>query len=204
MAAETSEATIVTHGVDTERLAAFLEYAEENPEDVQFELGANGVYEGRAIHTKATTGPYTLGGAEIDRVAREFTYHFGGHQEVEEAVGFVHPTDRPEVIETALAALTGCINAAVGMSAIAKGIELDELETTVRIAWDPFVFLHLDDIETEDGPVDMFGDLDVEIDVGGDDLPDADLAYLEESVGRSAVYNLMTLPHQCEPRISRK
>jgi uncharacterized OsmC-like protein len=204
MATETAqerEKTVI-QGVDTEKLGAFLEYAEANPADVQFELGATGVYEGRAIHTKATTGPYTLGGSRIDRPAREYTYHFGGHREVEDAVGFVDPTDRQEVIESALAALTGCINAAVSMSAIAKGIELDDLETNVSIDWDPFVFLHLRDIEDEaDEPVDMFGDLRVKIDVGGEGLDEADRRYLEESVGRSAVYNLLTLPHRCRPTV---
>lgn len=189
----------VTQGVDMERLEAFLEFAEENPDEVQFELEATGVYEGRAIHTKASTGPYTLGGREIDRVAREYTTHFGGHREVEDAVGFVDPTDRREVIESALAALSGCLNAAISMSALAKGIDLEELETAVRIEWDPFVFLHLEDVEGEDGdPVDMFGDLQVEFEVAGD-LDEDDLRYIEESAGRSAVYNLMTLAHHCEP-----
>lgn len=187
------------HGVDVDGLAAFLEFAAENPADVQFELEAQGVYERRAIHTKATTGPYTLGGDRIDRVAREYTYHFGGHREVEEAVGFVDPTDRPEVIETALAALSGCINAAVSMSALARGIELTDLETTVRISWDPFVFLHLEEIENEGGePVDVFGNLEVDLAVGGD-LTEDDLRYVEESVRRSAVYNLVTLAHDSEP-----
>lgn len=192
----------IRQGIDVGALGAFLEYAEENPADVQFGLGATGVYEGRAIHTKATTGPYALGGEEIDRIAREYTHHFGGHREVEEAVGFVDPTDRPEVIETALAALTGCINAAVSMSALVRGIELDELETTVHIEWDPFVFLHLEDVEGEDGPVDMFGDLEVEIVVSGEGLDTDDVQYLEESVGRSAVYNLVTLAHRCEPHVT--
>ena len=189
----------VTHGVDVERLGAFLESAEENPEDVQFELESTGVYEGRAIHTTARTGPYTLGGQKIDRVAREYVTHFGGHREVEEAVGFVDPTDRREVIETALAALSGCLNAAISMSALAKGIDLEELGTTIRIEWDPFVFLLLEDIEGEDGdPVDMFGDLQVRLEVAGD-LDGEDLRYIEESAGRSAVYNLVTLAHRCEP-----
>ena len=195
---------VVMHGVDMEQLEAFLEFAEENPEAVQFGLEARGVYEGHAIHTKATTGPYTLGGEEIDRVAREYVTHFGGHQEVEEAVGFVDPTDRQEVIETALAALSGCLNAAISMSALARGIDLEELETTVRIDWDPFVILHLEDIEGEDGePVDMFGDLKVEFEVAGD-LDEDDLRYIEESAGRSAVYNLMTLAHHSEPTARRK
>ena len=151
----------------------------------QFGLSATGVYEDRAIHTKATTGSYTLGGEEIDRPAREYISHFGGHREVENAVGFVDPTDRQEVIETAVAALSGCINAAVSMSAIAKGIKLTTLVTSVHIDWDPFVFLHLRDIEDSDSePVDMFDDLEVEIEVAGENLDEADRAYLEESVGR--------------------
>ncbi len=199
MSTEIEQESPVRQGVDMEKLAAFLEFAEANPEDVQFGLEATGTYEGRAIHTKATTGPYTLGGQEIGRAAREFTMHFGGHREVEAAVGFVDPTDRREVIESALAALCGCLNAAISMSALARGIELDELGTTVRIAWDPFVSLHLEAREGEDGePIDMFGDLEVEIEVAGD-LDEEDLQYIEESAGRSAVYNLVTLAHRSRP-----
>ncbi|WP_254544529.1 OsmC family protein [Halomarina pelagica] len=195
----------IEQGVDLENLGAFLDYAEANPADVQFELGAVGTYEGRAIHTRAKTGPYALGGGEIDRVAREYTYHFGGHREVEEAVGFVDPTDRREVIETALAALSGCLNAAISMSAIAQGVDLDELETTVRIEWDPFVFLWLEDVEGPDGaPRDMFGDLRVEIEVSGENVDETTLDEIREWTGRSAVYNLVTLPHRCEPEVRLK
>ena len=206
MAAEKQSADeTVKQGVDLDALGEFLDYAEVNPEDVQFELGATGLYEGRAIHTTAKTGSYTLGGEEIDRIARETTYHFGGHKEVEDAVGFVDPTDRPEVTETTLAALCGCLNAAISMSALAAGVDLDELETTVSIEWDPFVFLHLDDIEVADGtPRDMFGDLQVEFAVAGEDVNEEALRYVEESAGRSAVYNLLTLAHDCEPKAVRK
>lgn len=193
------------HGVDMENVAAFLDYAEDNPADVQFELGATGTYEGRAIHTTAKTGPYTLGDGEIDRLAREYTYHFGGHREVEEAVGFVDPTDRPEVIETALAALAGCLNAAISMSALAQGVDLEALETTVRIEWDPFVFLWLAEVEDEDGePRDMFGDFQIEIEVAGEDIDEDTLDEIEEWTGRSAVYNLITLAHRCEPTVTLK
>lgn len=193
------------HGVDVWNLEAFLDYAEANPADVQFELEAEGTYEGRAIHTAAKTGPYTLGGEKIDRVARENTYHFGGHKEVEEAVGFVDPTDRPEVIETALAALAGCLNAAISMSALAQGINLSDLETTVRIEWDPFVFLWLEDIEGKDGsPQDMFGDPHIEIEVAGEGIDEDTLDEIKAWTGRSAVYNLITLAHHCEPEVTLK
>lgn len=133
--------TIVRQGVDTEQLRSFCEHAGAHPEQVQFVLEATGTYEGRVAHTRARTGPYTLGGQRIDRVAREAVHHLGAHKEVEDALGFVEPTDRDEATELVLAALTGCINTAVSASAIVRGIELSRLETRVEIGWDPFVFL---------------------------------------------------------------
>ena len=89
----------------------------------------------------------------------------------------LHHEYAEEVIETALAALSGCLNAAISMSVLARGINL----------------------EGEDGePVDMFGDLQVEFEVAGD-LDEEDLRFIEESAGRSAVSNLVTLAHRCEP-----
>ncbi|MFC4551562.1 MULTISPECIES: hypothetical protein [Halorussus] len=46
--------------------------------------------------------------------------------------------------------------------------------------------------------MDMFGDLQVEFKVAGN-LDEDDFRYIEESAGRSAVYNLMTVAHHCEP-----
>ena len=110
---------------------AFLAYAAKNPETVQFVLNAVGTDEGRVLHTRSKTQSYCLGGQEIDRVSREYTCHFGGHEEVDDAVGFVDPTDREEAIEVALAALTGCINGSISTSAAQSGVEIDALETTV-------------------------------------------------------------------------
>jgi hypothetical protein len=195
MSTETDAGSSVRQGVDIDAFQRFRNHAKANPDDVQFEFEATGVYEGRAVHTKATTGPFTLGGQRIDRIARQYTYHFGAHREVEDALGFVHPTDREEVIECTLAALTGCINAVVSMSALARGIELDRLETTVRISWNPFVFLTLKDAEGTD----QFSDLRIELVVGGKDLTEHDVAFLQEAVERSAVYNLVTMAHRSSP-----
>lgn len=125
----------VRQGVDLDKLEQFVEFASANPADVQFRLEATGEYEGRAAHTATSTGPYTLGGQRIDRLARRYTRHYGAHREVEEALGFTDPTDREEVIEAVLAALTGCINTAVSSSALVRGIELEELVTKVSVAW---------------------------------------------------------------------
>lgn len=199
MAAKTETKSTVRQGVDMDAFDEFVGYAAENPADVQFTLEALGISEGRVAHTTASTGPYTLGGQRIDRLAREYTTHFGAHKEVEAALGFVDPTDRKEVIEAALAALAGCINTAVSMSAAIRGIDLGTLETTVRIGWDPFVFLHLEDPESDGEPTDQYSGLEVELVVDGEDLDEEDIAYLTESVKRSAVYNIFTMAHETSP-----
>lgn len=56
-------------GLNTTTLEKFCDFAKENRASVQFELEATGVSEGRAVHTRAETGPYTLGGQRIDRMA---------------------------------------------------------------------------------------------------------------------------------------
>lgn len=188
-------------GLNIEEFESFCEFAQTNPADVQFELEANGLSEGRAVHTTAKTGPYTLGGQRIDRSARQYIYHIGAHKEVEGALGFTAPTDRPEATEVVLAALTGCINAVVSTSALKRGIVLNHLETRVRIGWNPYVFLHLEDPDSNGTLRDQFGDLQVELVIDGENITAEDNAYLRESIERSAVYNLLRLGHACSPTI---
>ncbi|AXG07688.1 OsmC family peroxiredoxin [Haloplanus rubicundus] len=192
------------HGIDVAAHEEFLTYAEENPEAVQFVLSAVGTDEGRVLHTRSQTQSYMLGGQEYDRVARGYTQHFGGHKEVEEAVGFVDPTDREEAIEVALASLTACINGAISLSAVQAGVDIDELETTVSVDFDPSVFLGLEAPRDADGtPTDMYGDLRIDIQVSGEDLDDDILDRVGEWVNRSPVYNLMALGHGGTPQVSR-
>lgn len=199
----TSKETQPVHGIDMTAHEEFLAYAEENPDAVQFVLSAVGTDEGRVLHTRSSTQAYSLGGEEHDRVAREYTHHFGGHKEVEEAVGIVDPTDREEAIEVALAALTGCINGSISLSAAQAGVDIGELETTVTVDFDPAVFLGLEEIEDVDGErTNMYGDLQIDIQVSGDDLNEETLAQVQEWVGRSPVYNLMTLEHDAAPHVS--
>jgi hypothetical protein len=200
----TAERNTVRQGVDLETFQKFCEHAKAHPEEVQFVLEAKGSYEGRVAHSRAVTGPYTLGGQRIDRPARQYVYHIGAHKEVEQALGFIEPSDREEPTEVALAALTACINTAVSGSAVARGIELSRLETRVSIRWDPFVFLHLREADEDGDLVNQFGGLEIELVVDGEDLTDSDRAYLRASVRRSAVYNLFTLGHRNTPVVRVK
>lgn len=190
--------SVVRQGLDVQKFRNFCAFAKKNPADVMFGLEATGVAEGRAVHTLATTGAYILGGQRIDRIARRYSYHFGAHKEVEDALGVIDPTDREEVVEVALAALTGCINAVVSVSAAVRGIDLETLQTDVRISWDPAVFLHLKDVEEDGEPVDHFGDLKVELTITGERLCADDIAFIKKTVQRSAIFNLITLSHNHE------
>ncbi|WP_311170362.1 OsmC family protein [Halobellus ordinarius] len=193
------------HGIDMAAHEEFLAFARENPEAVQFVLSAVGTDEGRVLHTRSKTQSYSLGGQEINRVGRENTQHFGGHREVEDAVGFVDPTDREEAIEVALAALTGCINGSISLSAVQSGVDIDELETTVTVDFDPSVFLGLEEVNEADGtPSDMYGDLQIDIRVSGEDIDDETLNQIRGWASRSPVYNLMTLGHEASPKVSMK
>lgn len=190
--------SVVRQGLDVQKFRNFCAFAKKNPADVMFGLEATGVAEGRAVHTLATTGAYILGGQRIDRIGRRYSYHFGAHKEVEDALGVIDPTDREEVVEVVLAALTGCINAVVSVSAAVRGIHLETLQTDVRISWDPAVFLHLKDVEEDGEPVDHFGDLKVELTITGERLCADDIAFIKKTVQRSAIFNLITLSHNHE------
>ncbi|WP_135366116.1 OsmC family protein [Halosimplex halophilum] len=188
----------VKHGVDLEAFHEFVEYASENPEEVAFELGASALYEGRLFHSLAKVDAYSLGGEEIKRETREYTLPLGAWKEVEEATGFVGPTDRMEPIEVALAALTGCVNVAVGVTALANDIELEGLETTVRLDFDPRVIFMIHDVDRSD---ESFDDIRIEIAVSGEDLSDEDAEILAAGAQRSPVWNLMRLAHDMEPTV---
>jgi hypothetical protein len=198
----TAQERTVRYGVDGGKLAEFVDYARENPDDVQFELRADGYWEGRAFHTLSKVGPYSLGGRTIDRETRDYTFPFGAHKEVEAALGFVDPDDRPEVIETALAALSGCLNHVISLHLVSEGLDVETLETRVRIPWSPFVALDIEDADAEDGRLrDQYGDLEIEISVGGENVSDETLERVRLAARRSAVYNLIALPHPAEPTV---
>jgi hypothetical protein len=193
--------TTVRQGVDVSKLQQFRRHAQAHPQEVQFVLEASGSYEGRVAHTRARTGPYTLGGQRIDRMARESVSHMGAHKEVEEALGFIEPTDRDEATEVVLAALTACINAVISASAVVRGIEISRLETKVAIGWSPFVFLHLSEPVEHGELINQFQNLEIDIEVAGEGLTDADRDYLQGSVARSAVFNLLSLAHASSPTV---
>lgn len=191
----------IKHGVNLEQYAKFVENAAKNPEEVRLGLGAKGIAEGRAMQTLGKTGKFTYGGEEIERETREYTFPMGAHKELETDAGFIDPNDRPEPVEIALAALTGCLNTVVGVAALEAGIELDELETTVSVNLDPRVFLGIHDVERSD---ETYDDFEIDVEVSGPGLTEEDAETLRQGALRSPVFNLMALSHEMSPDVRLK
>ncbi|WP_255195443.1 OsmC family protein [Halorarius litoreus] len=188
---------VVKHGVDLERFSEFAEHAATHRDEIQLELSASATYEGRAGHSLTKVKAYSLGGEPIERATREYTLPMGAWREVEAAAGFVGPTDRPEPIEVALATLTGCLNVAVSFTALHEGIDIDGLETSVRLDFDPSVVFFLDEVENSET---TFDDIDITIEVSGD-ITDEQREVLQAGARRSPVWNLMRLPNDMEPSV---
>ncbi len=182
----------VTHGVDTETLAGFAEFAAENPDEVQLGLEARSTYEGTCAHSLAHVDSYVLGGERITRETREYTIPYGGWREVLAAGGWVGATDRMEPIEVALSALASCINVGISINAVANGVDIDHLETRVRVDTDPSVLFGIDDLTAVDG---VFENLTADVEIESDDL---DKDKIDEWSRRAPVYTLVSLEQDVE------
>lgn len=177
----------VNHGVDTDKLGEFAEYAAETPDAVQLGLGARSTYEGTCAHSLAKMDAYTLGGEEIERETREYTISYGGWKEVLDAGGWVGATDRMEPIEVALSALASCINVGITINAVANGVDIDHLQTRVRADFDPGVLFSLKGLDESEW---VFENVTAEIEIDGEDLDDEQV---DEWARRAPVYTFVSL-----------
>lgn len=177
----------VNQGVDLEKLVGFAEFAAENPDEVQFGLGARSTYEGTAAHSLAMVDSYELGGETIARETREYTIPYGAWKEVLDAGGWVGGTDRLEPIEAALSALASCINVGISVNAVANGVEIEHLQTRVRTGFDPRVLFSIEDLGRADA---VFTNLTAEVEI---ESPDLDKDEIDEWARRAPVYTLVSL-----------
>ncbi len=185
----------IQHGVDTKQLGRFVEFAAQNPDDVQLELRARSVYEGTAAHSLAEIKAYQLGDQEIERETREYTIPYGGWREVLEEAGWVGAIDRMEPIEVALSALASCINVGISINALANGVDIESLETHVTADFNPGVLFGLQGVDESNT---VFSNVRADIDVSAD----ADTRRIEEWAKRAPVFALVSLPQDVELDIS--
>ncbi|OIB59149.1 OsmC family protein [Natrialba sp. SSL1] len=192
----TRATTGIDHGVDTAAHADFIDWLAANPTDGMLEFRATGASESVTNRTTATIGMWELGGEEMGG-DREHTLEFGLPPELEDAMGYLEPTDRYEAIEGALAALTACINGTIGYNAIREGIAIEDVTTTVRAPVDLRMLFGIHDLDRAD---EMYGELEIEVDVTGD-LTAEEQAAVQAYPQRSPVYTLITLAQPNTPTV---
>jgi len=190
-------ATQIVNGMDLDKLEAFRTALQESP--VVLGLGARGVWEGHSGRSTVHIGPYDLNGEHIDRETRHYTIPYGAWKEVEEAVGFVGPTDRAEPIEMALGAVAACLCNSIALNAPRNGINLDALEINVHADVDPSVLF---EVRGPESHTSCMPKIVTEVKVKGD-ITDAQLEKIKELVHYSPVHGMVEYANTVEARVTR-
>jgi len=177
----------VVQNVDLDKLDGFRTFLTDNPEKGRLKLEARAIYEGQVGRSTVHIGPYELDGSRIDRETRHYTIPFGAWREVEEAIGVEGPTDRYEPVEMALAATAACVVNSVSFNTARLGIDVQDLEVTVRSNVDPRVLFALKE-PGEHGP--CLGTVEYDVKVKGN-ISDEELDTIRQLCEHSPVYGLL-------------
>ena len=189
--------TNIVAGMDLDKLEAFRSALRENP--MVLGLEARGVWEGHSGRSTIHIGPFELGGNRIKRDTRHYAIPYGAWKEVEEAVGFVGPTDRAEPVEMALGAVAACLVNSIALNAPRNGIELEGLEIKVRTNIDPSVLF---EVKGPESHTSCMPKITTEVKVKGN-LSDEQLATIERLVHYSPVHGMVEYANEVEAKVKR-
>lgn len=187
----------VVNGMDMEKLEAFRTSLKESP--ITLGLEARGTWEGHSGRSTVHIGPYRLGNDRIDRPTRHYTVAYGAWKEVEDALGFVGPTDRAEPVEMALSAVAACLSNSIALNAPRHGIALEDLEIKVSCDIDPSVLFEVKGPESHTA---CMPKVTTEVKVKGD-LSDEQLKVIERLISYSPVHGLLEYANSVESRVER-
>ena len=187
----------IVSGMDLDKLEAFRSALKENP--VILGLEARGVWEGHSGRSTIHIGPYELGGQKIDRDTRHYTIPYGAWREVEEAIGFVGPTDRVGPVEMALGAVAACLVNSIALNAPRNGIKLEGLEIKVHADIDPSVLF---EVKGPESHTSCLPKIVTEVTVKGD-ISDEQLETIERLVHYSPVHGMVEYANTVESHVSR-
>jgi len=194
--AETAKGGIVA-GMDLGKLESLRSALRENP--ITLGLKARAVWEGHSGRSTVHIGPYDLGGEHIDRDTRHYTLPYGAWREVEEAIGFVGPTDRMEPVEMALGAVAACLTNSIALNAPRNGITLEGLEVIVRADIDPSVLFEVKGPESHTSCMPM---ITTEVRVKGD-ITDEQIKDIERLARYSPVHGMVEYANSTETKVIR-
>jgi uncharacterized OsmC-like protein len=189
--------TQIVAGMDLEKLEAFRTEIRESP--VVLGLTAHSVWEGHSGRSTVHIGPYDLSGKHIDRETRHYTVSYGAWKEVEEAIGFVGPTDRAEPVEMALGAVAACLCNSIALNAPRHGIKLEGLEVNVHADVDPSVLF---EVKGPESHTSCMPKITTEVKVKGD-LTDEQLKTIQELVRYSPVHGMVEYANTVEAKVAR-
>ena len=187
----------VHNGMDLDKLEAFREAQADDP--VVLGLEAKGIWEGHSGRCTVHIGPYDLGDQRIDRDTRHYTIPYGAWSEVEEAIGFVGPTDRVEPVEMALGAVAACLVNSIALNAHRHGINLEGLEVKVSADIDPSVLF---EVKGPEEHTSCMPKITSEVTVKGD-VTDEQLATIKRLIEYSPVHGMIEYANQVESRVDR-
>jgi uncharacterized OsmC-like protein len=187
----------IVSGMDLDKLEAFRSALKENP--IILGLEARGVWEGHSGRSMIHIGPYELGGERIDRDTRHYTIPYGAWREVEEAIGFVGPTDRVEPVEMALGAVAACLCNSIALNAPRNGISLEGLEIKVHADIDPSVLF---EVKGPESHTSCMPKIITEVKVKGE-ISDEQLETIKRLVHYSPVHGMVEYANTVESRVSR-
>lgn len=187
----------IVSGMDLDKLEAFRSALNEDP--VVLGLEARAIWEGHSGRSTVHIGPFSIGGDTINRETRHYTVPYGAWREVEEAIGFVGPTDRAEPVEMALGAVAACLCNSIALNAPRHGINLEGLEIDVHTDVDPSVLF---EVKGPESHTSCMPRITTEVKVKGD-LTDEQLATIDRLVHYSPVHGMVEYANTVESRVSR-
>lgn len=187
----------IVNGMDVDKLEAFRQAQAQSP--VVLGLEARGVWEGHSGRCTVHIGPFELAGDRIERDTRHYTIPYGAWREVEEAIGFVGPTDRAEPVEMALGAVAACLSNSIALNAHRHGIELEGLEIKVSADIDPSVLF---EVKGPESHTSCLPKVRTEVKVEGD-LTDEQLETIERLVHYSPVHGMLEYANTIETHVER-
>ena len=187
----------IVHGMDLEKLEAFRAAIKESP--VVLGLEAKGIWEGHSGRSTVHIGPFDIGDQHIDRETRHYTIPYGAWSEVEEAIGFVGPTDRAEPVEMALGAVAACLCNSIALNAPRNGIPLESLEIKVHADIDPSVLF---EVKGPESHTSCMPKITTEVKVNGD-ISDEQMKTIERLVHYSPVHGMVEYANTVQAVVKR-
>lgn len=180
----------VIKGIDMAKYHQAVQDIRTNPAHGRVEFRATGESEEMVYHSTARIGPFKAAGQELGQT-RQYVLHLGLPFELQGDV--VHPVDRIEPVELALAGLSDCIIGTIAMHAVVNGINIKHISATVRAPLSLQVLLGIDGLEKRG---EIYGEIAIDVEIEGPDLTEKQRIFLSEQTKRSPVFNLVALAHE--------